>query len=121
MTPPTIQGLNPAGTTQVLQLNNKHAAETSYLTEDEWHKLLAESFYACGIEGGVAAFLIALDQTATYENPTSFGSSGTATALFTLTESLLPLRHAARDMLSACTRTFARKPCKLGTIGSFAK
>ena len=58
-------------------LNNEHAQETSTLSETEFRNLATIAFYARGIASGrgatgesvPAAFLIALDETASYPNP----------------------------------------------------
>jgi len=56
----------------VCRLNNQFAAETSWLTEIGMRQLIGLSFYACGVVADPAAaldaMLIALDQTAPYEN-----------------------------------------------------
>ena len=53
----------------VLSLNNAHAKETSALDETSLAELLEMAFYARGIDRGATAFLIALDQNASYRNP----------------------------------------------------
>lgn len=53
----------------MLPLNNAHAAETSLLDEQGLESLLRNAFYARGIECGLTAILIALDQNADYQNP----------------------------------------------------
>ena len=53
----------------VLSLNNLHAKETSALDDRSLAKLLEMSFYARGMDRGATAFLIALDQDASYRNP----------------------------------------------------
>jgi predicted GNAT superfamily acetyltransferase len=58
--------LDPAIT---LTLNNAHAKETSALDLAGLKTLLAMAWYAKGIGHGAAAFLIALDQDADYDNP----------------------------------------------------
>jgi predicted GNAT superfamily acetyltransferase len=69
MTTPPIHNLNLSDIPLILQLNNAHAEETSHLNEDELCSLLTKSFYARGVDGGTAAFLIALDQSAIYHSP----------------------------------------------------
>jgi uncharacterized protein len=53
----------------ILSLNNEHAKETSPLDDDRLTALLDMAFYARGVDRGATAFLIALDQNASYENP----------------------------------------------------
>jgi predicted GNAT superfamily acetyltransferase len=53
----------------VLSLNNAHSKETSALDEASLAELLNMAFYARGIERGATAFLIALDQDASYWSP----------------------------------------------------
>ena len=52
----------------LLALNNAHARETSFLTPDSWQALIDGAF-AANCLGGSAAFLIAFDQAAQYDNP----------------------------------------------------
>jgi predicted GNAT superfamily acetyltransferase len=54
---------------KVLTLNNAHAQETSLLDAGSLSALLDVAFYARGLDGGATAFLIALSQDATYDNP----------------------------------------------------
>jgi len=54
---------------KVLTLNNAHARETSLLDPESLSALLDVAFYARGLDGGATAFLIALSQDATYDNP----------------------------------------------------
>ncbi|MBT6096104.1 MAG: GNAT family N-acetyltransferase [Rhodospirillaceae bacterium] len=56
-----------AAQASLLSLNNLHARETSFLTPETWKKLLENAFAATCV-GGKAAFLIAFDHQATYEN-----------------------------------------------------
>ena len=63
-----IQPIEPANEAAVLELNNAHAAELSWLTEQRFPVLLAEAFYARRI-GGLEAFIIAFDQEAAYDSP----------------------------------------------------
>ena len=53
----------------VLSLNNAHSKETSALDEASLAESLNMAFYARGIERGATAFLIALDQDASYWSP----------------------------------------------------
>jgi uncharacterized protein len=53
----------------ILTLNNAHAKETSALDDDSLTGLLDMAFYARGIDRGATAFLIALDQNASYGSP----------------------------------------------------
>ena len=53
----------------ILTLNNAHAKETSALDDGSLTELLDIAFYARGIDRGATAFLIALDQNASYESP----------------------------------------------------
>lgn len=52
----------------VLCLNNDHATELSFLDAQRLRSLLRQAFYARAI-GAVDAFLIALDQGASYDSP----------------------------------------------------
>jgi predicted GNAT superfamily acetyltransferase len=49
------------------ELNNAHALETSFLTEERFSELIAMSFYARGFSGP-AALLLAMDQSSPYVN-----------------------------------------------------
>lgn len=51
--------------TALRALNNANARETSFLTDKDWHAIVAGSFAATCITG-TAALLIALDQDAEY-------------------------------------------------------
>jgi len=53
----------------LLNLNNAHAQETSLLDESGMYALLRMAFYSRGIKNGSLAVLIALDQSAPYDNP----------------------------------------------------
>ncbi|KMO10344.1 GNAT family N-acetyltransferase [Methylobacterium platani] len=55
----------------VLALNAANAAETSHLDEPALRALIDQSFLAAAVTGpgGLAAFLIALDQDASYASP----------------------------------------------------
>jgi uncharacterized protein len=61
--------LGSLDTAITLQLNNIHAKETSELDLVRLTTLLGMACYARGIDQGKTAFLIALDHTATYQNP----------------------------------------------------
>ncbi len=52
----------------LLALNNAHAKETSFLSEDQWRSMIAGAFTAACV-GGTSALLIAFDQDAQYANP----------------------------------------------------
>ena len=64
-----IQKLGLSCLEATLALNNAHATETSLLEESSLAALLKIAFYARGLDRGGAAFLIALDHKAPYENP----------------------------------------------------
>jgi len=64
-----IQQLSSQEISATLALNNEHAKETSLLDGASLAALLGMAFYARGIDGGSAAFLIALDQNTPYNNP----------------------------------------------------
>jgi predicted GNAT superfamily acetyltransferase len=53
---------------EVLALNNAHAAELSWLEPGELFALLGQAFYARRI-GKLDAFLLAFDQSASYDSP----------------------------------------------------
>jgi predicted GNAT superfamily acetyltransferase len=55
--------------TVILSLNNEHAKETSALDDTGLAVLLDMAFYARGVDRGATAFLIALDQNASYRSP----------------------------------------------------
>ena len=61
---PLRNGIIPA----ILDLNNAHAAELSWLTAAQLTALLDKAFYARQISDG-DAFLLAFDQKAIYESP----------------------------------------------------
>lgn len=52
----------------LLALNNAHAAELSWLDRDRLSRLLGMAFHA-RVAGGMAGFLIALDEGAAYASP----------------------------------------------------
>lgn len=64
----SIQALLPADQSVLLQLNNDHAAELSWLEAAEFGRMIDGAFYARGC-GGNAAFLLAFDQSAVYSSP----------------------------------------------------
>ncbi len=64
-----IQKLSLPDVAIMLPLNNAHAQETSALDDASFTTLLETAFYARGIDRGATAFLIALDQNASYESP----------------------------------------------------
>src|SRR5882757_8339614 len=53
---------------RILELNNKHAVETSSLDLPAAEHLLAMCFYAKSVGLGARGFLLALDQDAAYDN-----------------------------------------------------
>jgi uncharacterized protein len=64
-----IDDLRVRDATLILSLNNEHAKETSALDHAALTTLLDKAFYARGIDRGATAFLIALEDNASYENP----------------------------------------------------
>jgi predicted GNAT superfamily acetyltransferase len=64
-----IDGRSLLDRTAVLSLNSAHSKETSVMDETSLAALLDMAFYARGIERGATAFLIALDQNASYWSP----------------------------------------------------
>jgi predicted GNAT superfamily acetyltransferase len=52
----------------LLRLNNAHAVELSLLDAERLSRLLGQAFYARRV-GDIDAFLLALDETATYDSP----------------------------------------------------
>jgi predicted GNAT superfamily acetyltransferase len=64
-----IHDLSSLDVAIMLPLNNAHAEETSSLDDASFAALLDMAFYARGIDRGATAFLIALDQKASYESP----------------------------------------------------
>ena len=64
-----LEDLDMADAEFVLQLNNPHAQETSFLNDESLAALLNSAFYARGVDRGATAFLIALDQNASYDSP----------------------------------------------------
>jgi len=61
---PITRGIEPA----VLALNNKHAAELSWLEPQRLSFLIGEAFYARRI-GNLEAFLLAFNEAADYDSP----------------------------------------------------
>jgi predicted GNAT superfamily acetyltransferase len=64
-----IHDLSSLDVALMLPLNNAHAEETSALDDASFSALLGMAFYARGIDRGATAFLIALDQNASYQSP----------------------------------------------------
>jgi predicted GNAT superfamily acetyltransferase len=64
-----IQNLRFLPFKTTLSLNNEHFQETSLLDELSLGALLDIAFYARGLGQGATALLIALDETAPYDNP----------------------------------------------------
>jgi uncharacterized protein len=64
-----IHDLSSLDVAIMLPLNNAHAEETSALDDASFSALLDMAFYARGIDRGATAFLIALDQNASYQSP----------------------------------------------------
>ena len=64
-----ICDLSSLDATSVLLLNNTNAKETSVLDDSRLKTLLDMAFYARGIDRGATAFLLALEDSATYVNP----------------------------------------------------
>lgn len=52
----------------LLDLNNVHQVETSFLTRQDWDHMVAQSFCATCFEQ-TAGFLIVFDETADYDSP----------------------------------------------------
>ena len=65
---PTPHPIRNVDQPAVLTLNNAHAIELSLLDTDRLASLLGQAFRACCI-GDVDAFLIAFDETASYDSP----------------------------------------------------
>jgi len=64
-----IEDIGVADVDRVLLLNNSNARETSFMDVPSMSSLLEHAFYRRGIDSGVSAVLIALDQDAPYDNP----------------------------------------------------
>jgi len=67
-TPASIGPLTPDRLHRLLTLNNAHAAELSFLDAPRLAHILHQSAWAARI-GDVDAFVLTLDQTATYDSP----------------------------------------------------
>lgn len=66
--PVPIAGTEAETRAALLDLNNRHARETSHLTEDAWHRMIDEAFSAtCFPDAG--GLLVAFDQNADYDSP----------------------------------------------------
>lgn len=52
----------------LLELNNVHQVETSFLTREKWEHMIAQAFCATCFEQ-TAGFLIVFDETADYDSP----------------------------------------------------
>ena len=67
---PMIEAVSPTseGLEQLLDLNNAHAADLSWLTPDEFRQLIATGFRVTRLDTA-DALMIALDQTADYASP----------------------------------------------------
>lgn len=63
-----ISPLKTLGSDAILALNDANQTETSKLSGGDYAHMLENAFYACGI-APAEAFLIAFDETATYESP----------------------------------------------------
>ena len=68
MAPPLLIDIKSTGiTAPLLELNNRHAEELSYLDAARFGTLVDEAFLACRV-GEAQAMLLAFDQDAAYEN-----------------------------------------------------
>jgi predicted GNAT superfamily acetyltransferase len=63
----TIARQSSAAQTELLELNNRHARETSYLDTDAWEWLIGQAF-AATVSADLRSFLIAFDQGAEYDS-----------------------------------------------------
>jgi uncharacterized protein len=63
-----IESINPQSMERVLELNNAHAVELSYLDMRQLEALVATAFLA-GRVGDADAFMLVFDQDAPYDNP----------------------------------------------------
>ena len=88
-TVPDISPIHPSLEPAVLALNNAHAVELSWLERDRLAHLLRQAFYARRI-GKIDAFLLAFDECADYDSPTTNGSVGAISGSFMSTVSPLP-------------------------------
>lgn len=64
----TIVPLDGTPSPALVDLNNDHAAELSFLTPERFAALIGEAFLACRI-GEADALLLAFDQAADYDSP----------------------------------------------------
>ncbi|MER9302499.1 GNAT family N-acetyltransferase [Mesorhizobium sp. M0293] len=67
-TPAPISRVSAEDEAAILALNNKHAAELSWLEPERLSFLLGEAFYARRI-GDLEAFIMTFDQNARYDSP----------------------------------------------------
>lgn len=65
---PDVLPVSPDAEAALLALNNAHAVELSWLEPDRLTHLLHQAFHARCI-GNVDAFLLALDESASYDSP----------------------------------------------------
>jgi uncharacterized protein len=63
-----MRPISMADAAALLELNNAHAIELSWLEPERLALLLTQAVYARAI-GSIDAFLLALDETATYDSP----------------------------------------------------
>ena len=93
-----LAGLELAAFTR---LNNQHARETSWLSEEEFERLVGIAFYARGFESDADAdaFLIALEETALYRNP-NFEFFLARHARFVYIDRIITANHARRRGLA---------------------
>ncbi len=101
-----ICDLSSLDATSVLLLNNTNAKETSVLDDSRLKTLLDMAFYARGIDRGATAFLLALEDSATYVIQTSCGSRRLASRLSTLIASSFRFPPAARGLPEFSTKIF---------------
>jgi predicted GNAT superfamily acetyltransferase len=86
----------------VLELNNAHAVELSWLAPLKLDALLAEACYARGF-GDAEAFLLAFDQAARYDSRTSSGPANAAHVSSTSTGSWWHPQHEAAASRASST------------------
>ena len=65
---PPIEPITPPHRPAVLELNNEHARELSWLEPSRLDRLLSQAFFARRI-GTIEAFMIGFDQAADYDSP----------------------------------------------------
>lgn len=65
---PVIEDLRGVAIGPMLALNNRHAEETSVLDEGRLAELIRMACFTRGMDGGGTALLIAMDESAEYEN-----------------------------------------------------